>query len=244
MQYYLIRLDDACPTMKRDNWARMERLLDFYGVKPMVGIVPNNEDKKLMVAPEDPCFWKNTKNWQEKGWAIALHGYNHCYISKEAGINPMWHRSEFAGVALREQENKIKEGYAILKEQGLIPIYFFAPSHTFDENTLIALRNSSDIRVVSDTIGRYPYKKGDMWFLPQITGHCVKMPFSGIYTFCYHPNTMNDKAFEVLEDFIKANKNCFISFDDINYTLYGEKKIFDKLLSRLFFIYRDLRGLK
>ena len=41
---YLIRLDDACPTMDWGKWRRMERILDKYKVKPMVGIIPENND--------------------------------------------------------------------------------------------------------------------------------------------------------------------------------------------------------
>jgi len=62
------------------------------------------------------------------------------------------------------QKQKIRDGYAILKEYGLTPKYFFAPSHTFDENTLVALKECSDIRIISDTIATKPYKKVTLFF--------------------------------------------------------------------------------
>ena len=50
---YLIRLDDACPYMDRVKWQRMENILDKYGVKPLVGIIPANADLKTMIDPDD-----------------------------------------------------------------------------------------------------------------------------------------------------------------------------------------------
>ncbi len=244
--YYLIRLDDACPYMNRAKWQRMEGILDKYGVKPMVGIIPDNADPKTMIEPENLMFWDKAKAWQEKGWAIALHGYDHCYISDKGmnGLNPMWSRSEYAGVSLEKQKEKICKGVGILKEHGLVAKYFFAPSHTLDENTLNALLAESDIRIVSDTIGRYPYSHNNFWFIPQITGHCVKMPLSGIYTFCFHPNMMEVHDFMCLETFLNDYSACFISFDEINLEAYGKKLFVDKLLSFLFFKYRKIKGLR
>ena len=46
---YLIRLDDACPTMDSVKWEKMLNILDRYEVKPMVGIIPHNEDPKLHI---------------------------------------------------------------------------------------------------------------------------------------------------------------------------------------------------
>lgn len=245
-QEYLIRLDDACPTMENERWAAVERVLDQYGIKPMVGIIPHNEDPQQQLNYEDKDFWEKVKRWSGKGWVIAMHGYNHCYSSEGGlmGLNPMWPRSEFAGLPLAAQKEKIRKGVTILREHGVNPQFFFAPSHTFDENTLEALRQESDIRVVSDTIGRYPYKLGDFYFIPQVLGHCVKMPIGGIYTFCFHPNSMSDAAFQQLENFIKHNKSQFISFDEIDLMLFGRKSFVDRLLSWTFFTIRKLRGLQ
>lgn len=244
MKKYLIRLDDACPTMNRANWGRIEDTLDKYGILPMVGIVPHNEDENLVRDAEDGLFWDKVKGWKSKGWSMALHGYNHCYISSDAGINPFWHRSEFAGLSLDAQKDKIRSGVAIMRKNGINPQFFFAPSHTFDKNTKEALRAESDIRIISDTIGRYPYQDEDFFFIPQIVGHCTEMLFSGIYTFCFHPNTMKEANYQSLENFIKKHHSEFISFDQIDLQKYGKKKILDKLVSWSFFTYRRLRGLK
>lgn len=243
---YLIRLDDACPTMSIEKWMRIEVLLDKYGIHPMVGVVPHNEDEHLICDNLDEGFWNKVKAWEAKGWGIALHGYNHCYISEAgmSGLNPFWRRSEFAGVSFDLQKEKIHKGVNILKEHGINPKYFFAPSHTYDDNTLEALRQESDIRIISDSIGSKPYKKGDFIFIPQIVGHCMEIPLSGVWTFCLHPNSMTDVNFEATEMFIQQHQNEFISFDDINLNNVATKSLFDKALSALFFGYRKIRRLR
>lgn len=244
MKLYLIRLDDACSTMNVERWQKMENLLDNYSIRPMVGIIPHNADQSQMLDREDALFWEKALRWQSKGWAIALHGYDHCYITQEAGINPIWSRSEFAGVPLELQKQKISEGIKILKNHNLTPKYFFAPSHTFDENTLLALKECSDIRIISDTIATKPYKRGDFIFIPQIGGHCVNMPFAGIYTFCFHPSTMNDAEFIALELFIKRRSSEFCSFSNLDLSRVGHKSLKDKFISWMYFTQRKLRGIK
>jgi hypothetical protein len=231
--------------MDSSKWGRVETILDQYGIKPMVGVIPHNEDSKQEIEPVHKGFWEKVHKWEKKGWSIAMHGYNHCYSCDGGlkGLNPMWSRSEFAGLPFEEQRVKIRNGVAILRENGVKPKYFFAPSHTFDDNTIVALREESDIRIISDTIGRYPYKKEDFWFIPQIMGHCVKMPIGGIYTFCFHPNTMNDAAFQNLETFLQKYQKHFTSFDEIELKDYESKGIIDRLMSWAFFSIRRLRGL-
>lgn len=244
MRRYLIRLDDACPTMDAARWQRMEYLLDKYHVRPMVGIIPSNADSKQKIDPEDSMFWQKAFQWQAKGWAIALHGFDHCYNSTEAGINPLWHRSEFAGVPLEVQKHKIRVGVSILKQHGLTPKYFFAPSHTFDNNTLVALKVESDIRIISDTIATKPYKHGEFIFIPQIGGHCVEIPLAQVSTFCFHPNTMDDDAFNALELFILKHRDEFCGFDELDLNSIKGKSVKDRIISWLYFTQRKIRCIK
>ncbi len=69
----------------------------------------------------------------------------------------MHNRSEFAGLALEEQREKVRKGVAVFQEHGIVPRVFFAPGHTFDRNTLKALALESDIRVICDTIAKDVY---------------------------------------------------------------------------------------
>lgn len=245
-QTYLIRLDDACSTMDRAKWGRIEKILDSYGIKPMVGLIPNNEDPKQQIDSIDTGFWNKVSLWEKKNWAIALHGYNHCYSSEDGlnGLNPMWRRSEFAGLPLDEQRGKIRKGVAIMREHGINPKYFFAPSHTFDENTLNALRDESDIRIISDTIATKPYRFKDFVIVPQLGGHCVEVKLHGTWTFCLHPNMMSDENFFETEKFIKTHKNQFVSFDQLDISSVKQKDWFSKLLSWAYFTQRKIRGIQ
>lgn len=243
---YLIRLDDACPTMDAAKWQRMEDLLDKYGVRPMVGIIPHNEDPQTSPDPEDAGFWDKARRWEAKGWAIALHGYNHVFSSNGGmqGLNPFWSRSEFAGLPLEEQKKKIRDGVSILRQHNIEPNYFYAPGHTFDDNTLKALLAESNIQIISDTIATKPFKKGDFTFIPQLGGHCSEMKLSGVWTFCFHPNTLSDERFASLEAFLIKHQNEFVSFNDLDLAHVGNKDMVSKLLSWFYFTMRKIKGIK
>ncbi len=243
MKKYLLRLDDACPTMDLKKWERIERLLDLYNIKPMAGIIPNNNDTEQKIDLCNPMFWEMVKGWESKGWAIAMHGYDHCYISSCRGLNPLWAKSEFAGVPLEIQCEKISKGYEIFKSKNIFPRYFFAPGHTFDENTLEALRRCTEIRIISDTIASKPYKYGIFSFIPQIGGRCRNIFLPGIWTFCLHPSSMTEADFESLEKFLIKYSDEFCSFKNLEISRLKKKSIKDKLLSLLYFTYRNIKGL-
>ena len=243
---YLIRLDDACPTMDAIKWQKMEDMLDAYGVKPMVGVIPANKDPKQQIDAADVEFWTKVKNWKKKGWAIALHGYDHCFISDAGmkGLNPLWERSEFAGVPLEQQKEKIRKGVAILRANGIDPKYFFAPAHTYDENTLQALREESNIRIISDTIATKPYRKDDFVFIPQLGGHCAEMKIPGMWTFCLHPSAMTEENFEATERFLKAHRDEMLGFDELKLINLKGKSLMGRMLSWVYFTRRRLKGTK
>ena len=237
---YLIRLDDACDTMNWEKWLRMEVLLDKYQVKPLIAVIPNNADDMQKIDPPRTTFWQWLKNLEDKGWEIGLHGNDHVYKTMEGGINPIHKRSEFAGLPLAEQKDKIKKGYSKLKSKGFNPKIFVAPSHTFDLNTLEALKQESDINIISDTLAFYPYKINDFIFIPQQFGAAKTIFLPGAYTFCYHPNTMDDKAFDTLEAFLQKISFKFLAFNQIDLTNIKSKSIFDKLLSYTYFQFRKV----
>jgi len=237
---YLIRVDDASEYMDVSNWASIEAILDKYEIKPIVGIIPKNEDKEFVsVYSWNPLFWDLARNWQSKGWTIALHGYEHVYCTSDSGLNPVNMRSEFAGVPLEKQREKIRNGIRILKNNGLEPKVFFAPSHTFDANTLEALRLESGIRVICDTIANDVYVLDEFYFIPQQSGRVRRLPFT-VTTFCYHPNSMSQEDFQLLERFLEKHRSKFGSFDDIHFK-ERELNFYDKFLRSLYFSVRKLR---
>ena len=125
IKMYLIRLDDASEYMHTENWGKMEKILDKNNLKPIVGIIPNNQDLDFIGQYEiDDNFWSKARKWQAKQWTIALHVYSHVCSSHYGGMNPVNAWSEFAGVSLEEQKKKIAKGVKILEEHGL-DVYVF-----------------------------------------------------------------------------------------------------------------------
>ena len=53
---YLIRLDDALPTMNAGKWEIVENLLDQHGIKPMVVVIPDNSDETMEFDDVDLLF--------------------------------------------------------------------------------------------------------------------------------------------------------------------------------------------
>ena len=233
---YLLRLDDASLHMNLVNWQRMETLLDQYSIKPVFGIIPHNQDEMLTAYEEVPDFWKMMRSWTDKGWIPALHGYNHVYETASGGINPVNSFSEFAGVPLERQCQKIHDGYAILRQNGICPAIFFAPGHTFDRNTLLALERESQINVILDTAANDVYYRDHFYFVPQQSGKVRKLPMKGV-TFCYHPNAMTDADFDRLEAFLSANAGRFSVFSQ-GMLKERKKGVLDYLIHMLYFARR------
>lgn len=235
---YLLRLDDACEYADKEKWNRVEEILDKYGVKPLVGLIPACADEELTRYPRDGGFGDTVRRWRAKGWSFALHGFDHVYTTEEGGINPVNPRSEFAGVPLEAQERKIRDGVEALRGCGVEPKIFFAPSHTFDLNTLEALRTQSDIRIISDTVANDIYYKNGFYFIPQQSGRPRALGFKTA-TFCLHPNVMSDTAFAQLEAFLKENGDRFGSFDALPLKK-RKKSLYDRFLSFIYFAKRRL----
>ncbi|MCH5259485.1 MAG: DUF2334 domain-containing protein [Lachnospiraceae bacterium] len=234
---YLLRLDDASEHWNRENWQRMHDMLTAYGIRPIVAIIPHNEDEKLLQYPIDRAYRDTIRAWIDEGWTPALHGYSHKYITKSGGINPVNHYSEFAGVSLNIQREKISRGVEEFKEVvGKEPEVFVAPAHTFDENTLEALRLESNIRVISDTIASDVYYRDDFYFIPQQSGR-VRNLWMRLITFCYHPNVETDCSFKEMERFIEKYASRFVPFESLELKK-REKGFYDNALSYLYFARR------
>ncbi len=233
----LIRLDDACEYRNVDNWQRVQAVLTKYNVKPLVGIIPHCEDQELASYGYDENFWGKVEEWKNLGWTFALHGYNHVYVTLSGGgVHPVHQRSEFADVPLEEQCFKIREGIKILKEHNLTPHIFFAPSHTFDLNTLEAIKRESDIRIISDGIANDVYFDNGFWYIPQQIGRPKSLPLRFV-TVCLHPNCMNEKDFEELDAFLLKEAKKIISTNEISYKK-RKRSVYDRMLNKMYFTIR------
>lgn len=240
---YLIRLDDASEYMDEDRWTYMQLLLDKYHVKPIFGIIPHNRDPLLISSyKKNIKFWEIAKKWIGNGWTVAMHGYEHRYMTTLGGMNPVNQKSEFAGLPYNQQVEMLSKGYHLMVEHNIKPEIFFAPSHTFDENTLMALKTATPIRIVCDTVATDVYKHQDLYFIPQQCGALRNLPFN-IVVGCYHPNTMGEKDFEKLENFICKNYDKMGKF---NMVLMKNRKynMKDELFRKLYFFYKNVRDYK
>jgi predicted deacetylase len=226
---YVIRFDDACPTMDLYKWTNVENICDKYGIKPIVAVIPNNKDQMLMCLDEDIDFWKKVQKWQEKGWHIALHGYDHIYVNQESGLVPFNNDSEFAGLSYEEQKSKIDAGLKIFASHNINTNIWVAPSHSFDTTTLKVLKETP-ITIISDGIGLFPFKKYGLNWIPQQIWRFRKIPF-GTWTVCFHPNVMTDKEIDNMELFIKENHDDFI---DIKTLKFKKFSILNKMFEIVF----------
>lgn len=211
MKRYIVRLDDACPTMHHDNWHRMEALLDKYDVKPIVGVIPENHDPEFSWA-EDESFWERVQNWQQKGWVIAQHGLYHVYQAEKTKC-VYFQRShsihtEWAGRTEQEQIAMMQKGKSILLEHGVKPLAFFAPAHTFDAATVKACKKTDSNWFISDGYALQAYQKAGIVFLPSICDGPFRMKLSGTYTFVAHPSKMDELAFNRWESFLSEVAGC------------------------------------
>jgi predicted deacetylase len=215
----------------------IEQLFDEYNIRPLVGVIPSCEDPKMMRFETDVNFWDKVRKWQEKKWVIAIHGCNHVYTSQDGGINPVQKKSEFAGVPLKIQREKISKAVRIFNEKDINATVFFSPSHTFDNYTLLALYEESSIRIISDTFANRSYHKKNFTFVPVQSGKPRSLPFSES-TICLHPNDMSEDNVDELKRFIVSNIN--------NIRCYPEKKskrkkgFFDWILNTCYLAYRRI----
>jgi len=208
---YLVRFDDLCPTMNWDVWSEVESTLIEHDIKPLLAVVPDNHDPKLMVGKPDPQFWDKVRQWQGQGWSIALHGYQHKYVTCDSGLVGLNTRSEFAGLPYEVQEAKISTGAKIFGENGIRPDLWIAPAHSFDQMTIKALKNHGISRL-SDGFFFYPHTDiNDMFWVPQQLWGFRRMSF-GVWTVCYHINSWVQNDLDNFRKNIKEYANHITSF--------------------------------
>jgi predicted deacetylase len=192
--HYLVRFDDICPTMNWEMWSRIEKVLLAQNIKPILAVIPDNQDEKLRVALANSSFWEEVRKWQGWGWTIGLHGYQHRFVTEEAGIVGIQPRSEFAGVPPAEQEEKLRRAVEIFRTNGVQPEVWIAPAHSFDWNTVAALQKLGII-TISDGFAVAPHtdSRGLLW-VPQQLWRFRWRPL-GVWTVCYHHNGWTSSQF-------------------------------------------------
>ncbi len=209
---YLLRFDDLCPTMSRAGWERFHTLIRQYKLKPILAIVPANQDPDLMIDPPDQKFWNEMRELEAIGACIGLHGLTHLNDQRGRSLIPLHRETEFAGAMEPAQQKKIAQGIHLLKEQGLTSRIWVAPRHGFDRNTLRALQ-SAGLNLLSDGLAERPFLKGGVVWIPQQIWEPVSKQ-SGLWTICIHANTSTAAQFAELGDFIRTHHEQFTSVED------------------------------
>jgi len=210
---YLLRCDDLCPVMSPTGWQRFASLIEEFGIRPILAVVPDNQDRDLEVSAPDPEFWRQMCDLESAGATIGLHGYRHQSNSTGRSLLPLHRRTEFAGVAKETQREWIRAGMKILRGHGLTPRIWVAPRHGFDVQTLQALREEG-IEVLSDGFARVPFIRGGMTWIPQQLWEPVEKPH-GLWTICTHPNTAEDSLVERLRAFLSIHSAQFTSVERV-----------------------------
>lgn len=210
---YLLRFDDICPTMKWDIWNRVESLMYKYDIKPIIGVIPANEDPTLKIESARVDYWDKLREWQAHGWIIALHGYRHRYENNNHGIIKVNDYSEFAGVPFKEQMDRLSKGLSVLQSEGLTCNTWIAPAHSFDRNTLRCLKEIG-IEYVSDGYSNDIFSSFGLKWIP-----CQLYKFGhksqGVWTVCKHPSMWTVEEYEAFEKEIDEWHDHISKFEDV-----------------------------
>lgn len=210
---YLFRFDDLCPTMLSERLERYLSIVLRYGVRPILAVIPANQDPALNLQAHDPNFWARIRSLESGGATIAMHGYRHQCTSRGRSLLGLHAETEFAGVEESQQRTWIRCGLSILRDQGLCPRLFVAPRHGFDGSTLRALAREG-LGILSDGFARRPFTRDDVIWIPQQLWEPVKKT-SGLWTICIHTNTAPEPLEQKLERFLDQNAKHVVSFDEV-----------------------------
>ena len=205
---FLIRIDDIAENMNWDMMDKCEKLFDQYEVRPVLGVIPFNKDKDLLSYPKRENFWEIVRRWKKKGWDIAMHGFTHVYDNNtnKKDFFSYGGRSEFFGHSLEKQKERIEKGLKKFQNEGVEVKSFFAPNHTYDENTFEALKINGITQII-DGYGLIPYEEKGIKFIPQLFYKTYFLPF-GIQSTQIHLNSWNKNDYLKFESLLnKKLKN-------------------------------------
>jgi predicted deacetylase len=238
---FLVRFDDICPTMNWRVWDQVEQILLDAGVKPLLGVVPDNCDPELRFAGAHPAFWEKVRGWQARGWSIGLHGFQHCYVTASSGIIGRNRYSEFAGLPESAQLRKLERALEIFRREDVRPEAWIAPAHSFDQVTVRLLARLG-VNCISDGYSLFPYvcREGVLW-IPQQLSKFRKMPF-GTWTVCLQVNRWTALDIDRFRDEVAAFRQATVGLDEIRRSYRNRART---LSDQVFFnCFRTIRSLK
>ena len=241
MKKIAIRFDDVCESMDIEKFNKIINIIEKYNIKPLIGIIPENLDKKLIINHNSQKeFSSLIFEMKSKGFLFAQHGLNHVYVNENSGILGINKKSEFAGLSYEEQYEKIKKGKTILENKGVYSNIFMAPSHSFDKNTLKALKDN-DFMYVTDGYTSFNYMFYNLIFIPCMHS-CTAEKATGVITLCIHSNTLSDKGIIEFSNFLENNKNSLVDYNELLKLDYRKKFRLIQFIN--LFKFKSLRSLR
>jgi len=208
-----MRFDDITPKMNWERFKRFKSFIDSYDIKSILGVIPDSKDKSLDVSIQSEDFIQYLLKCKNKGDVIAQHGYNHLYDKYSAGYLGIPSNSEFAGHSYKDQYSKILKGKKILESKHLWQPFFMAPSHSFDETTLLALKKLG-FEYITDGISLFPYTFNGLTFIPQFYSKPLPIILPCLSQLCIHINTISEKDLNYLKLFIQNNYKRFVNIEE------------------------------
>ena len=187
-----VRMDDITPDMDWENFWFFRKMFQKACITPLLGIVPDNRDSKLSYDAVREDFYGVMKELASEGYSFAMHGCHHVYTTKSGGLFPLNRLSEFSKVPYEKQKEMLKYGREQLKKNGIDTDIFMAPAHSYDENTLRALKEVGFTKM-TDGFGSAPYQYKGITFYPI----SIKLDRSlkqkkGVTTMVIHANTVTE----------------------------------------------------
>ncbi len=230
---YLLRFDDICPTLNWDVWEEVEKLLTERSLKPIVAVVPKNADPTLNVAPARSDFWSRARRWRELGWEVAMHGFEHRFVTDDPGILGLNRYSEFSGLSAEAQQDKLDQALKAFRAEGIEPRTWVAPAHSFDHTT-VELLPKHGLTVISDGFGLYPRSEanGVIW-VPQQLWRLRRMPI-GVWTVCLHINRWRAADLSRFKSQLDLFRDQIVSMDDVLATKFPDLGVVNSAFGRMY----------
>ena len=228
---YLLRFDDICPTMNWQIWEQVDAVLKREDIKPILAVVPDNLDPKLQAAPARAEFWQRLRTYQQLGWTIGLHGYQHRYVNKSAGLVGIHAGSEFAGLSRADQQVKLQAALAIFRREGLVAKVWVAPGHSFDWET-VAILADLGVTTISDGYFWRALVRGRSTWIPQQLWRLRWMP-TGLWTVCYHINAWSNADVAGFSANLRRFRRQVVSLPEVLASEASHETWFDRGFSQL-----------
>lgn len=209
-----VRMDDITPDMDWENFNFFLKLFEKTGITPLLGIVPDNRDSNLSCGAMHEDFYEVMKELEKKGFCLAMHGCYHTYTTKSGGLFPLNNFSEFAGLPYKKQKELLGHGREQLSKNGIETDMFMAPAHSYDKNTLRALKELGFTKI-TDGFGSKPYTYKGLVFYPisfRLSSSLKKK--AGTTTMVIHANTVTEADKESYRKIFDEHGKDMISYSE------------------------------